>query len=193
MPRPYSVDLRERVLLACERGGASCAELARRFRVGVSTLHLWRKQARDEGRRALRPMGRGPAPLGGGLLVVALEVFELPWLPVLGIVAALCGVGVAGWFAAHAESIRTLETALAGAFAAGVAVVTAARFLLVHLADPGARMADGSSVGDAIVRIERLWPARPDRLHILAHNTRLSRGMVLELRGGQPVRYLRGD
>src|SRR5688572_6264642 len=67
MPRPYSVDLRERVLLACERGEDSCAAVARRFRVAISTPHLWRKQARDEGRRAPRRMGRGPTPLGGGL------------------------------------------------------------------------------------------------------------------------------
>ena len=62
MPRPYSTDLRGRALLACERDGDGCAEVARRFRVGISTRHLWRKQARDEGRRGARPMGRGPAP-----------------------------------------------------------------------------------------------------------------------------------
>lgn len=60
MPRPYSVDLRERALLACEDGTDNCAQVARRFRIGVSTLHLWRKQARDEGRRVPRPLGRGP-------------------------------------------------------------------------------------------------------------------------------------
>src|SRR5688500_2741199 len=76
MPRPYSVDLRERVLLACEAGGDSCAAVARRFRVAISTLHLWRKQARDEGRRAPRRMGRGPAPLGGGLEVLAALAAE---------------------------------------------------------------------------------------------------------------------
>lgn len=70
MPRPYSVDLRERALLACEDAGSRCAEVARRFRIGVSTLHLWRKQVRDEGRRAPRSMGRGPAPLGGRLAVL---------------------------------------------------------------------------------------------------------------------------
>ncbi len=64
MPRPYSVDLRERALLACEAGGSSCVEVAGRFRIGRSTLHLWRKQAREEGRRAPRRMGRGPALLG---------------------------------------------------------------------------------------------------------------------------------
>lgn len=41
-------------------------------------------------------------------------------------------------------------------------------------------------------RVEHLWPAAPDRLHVLAGNARLSRGMVLELSGGQPERYLRG-
>ena len=71
MPRPYSTDLRGRALLACERDGDSCAAVARRFRVGISTLHLWRKQARDEGRRAPRRMGRGPAPLGGRLAALA--------------------------------------------------------------------------------------------------------------------------
>jgi transposase len=76
MPRPYSVDLRERVLLACEGDEDNCTETARRFRIGVSTLHLWRKQARDEGRRAPRPMGRGPAPLGGRLDVLGALVAE---------------------------------------------------------------------------------------------------------------------
>lgn len=70
MPRPYSVDLRERVLLACEENGRGFAEIARRFRVGVSTLRLWRRQARA-GQRAPRPMGRGPVPLGGQLSVLA--------------------------------------------------------------------------------------------------------------------------
>lgn len=71
MPRSYSIDLRERALLACEDGGSCCSEVARRLRLGVSTLHLWRKQARDEGRRTPRAMGRGPAPLGGRLAVLA--------------------------------------------------------------------------------------------------------------------------
>lgn len=76
MALPYSVDLRERALLACEDAGSCCAEVARRFRIGVSTLHLWRKQARDEGRRAPRPLGRGPAPLGGRLAVLGALVAE---------------------------------------------------------------------------------------------------------------------
>ena len=46
MPRSYSIDLRERALLASEEAGSCCAEIARQFRIGVSTLHLWRQQAR---------------------------------------------------------------------------------------------------------------------------------------------------
>ena len=38
MPRPSSGALRERVLLACEQGEGSRAAIARRFRVGESTL-----------------------------------------------------------------------------------------------------------------------------------------------------------
>lgn len=71
MPRPYSTDLRERALLACEDAGSCYAEVSRRFRVGASTLRLWRRQAREEGRRAPRRMGRGPAPLGGRLALLA--------------------------------------------------------------------------------------------------------------------------
>ncbi|HSA67039.1 MAG TPA: IS630 transposase-related protein, partial [Methyloceanibacter sp.] len=33
MPRPYSADLRERVIMACE-AGVSCTEVARRYRIG---------------------------------------------------------------------------------------------------------------------------------------------------------------
>ena len=39
MPRPYSVDLRERVLRAHERGEGGCTALARRFGVGAATVY----------------------------------------------------------------------------------------------------------------------------------------------------------
>ena len=76
MPRPYSTDLRQRALLACEQDEDGFSATARRFRVGVSTLRLWRRQAREEGRRAPRPMGRGPAPLDGDLLLLNQLVAE---------------------------------------------------------------------------------------------------------------------
>ena len=60
MPKPYSADLRERVLLAGE-AGLPPAMAAWRFGVGLSTVYLWRQQAR-EGRRYAKPHGGGRAP-----------------------------------------------------------------------------------------------------------------------------------
>src|SRR6185369_14157816 len=58
MPNPYSADLRERVLLA-DAAGPSPAVVAARFGVGLSTVYLWRQQARAEGRRCAKPHGGG--------------------------------------------------------------------------------------------------------------------------------------
>ena len=60
MPKPYSADLRERVLLADE-AGLSPTEVAARFGIGVSTVYLWRQQARAEARRYAKPQGGGRA------------------------------------------------------------------------------------------------------------------------------------
>jgi transposase len=61
MPKPYSADLRERVLVACESGLLPVV-VARRFGVGLSTVDLWRHQARAEGRRCAKPHAGGRAP-----------------------------------------------------------------------------------------------------------------------------------
>jgi transposase len=61
MAKPYSADLRERARLACE-AGARPVQVAAQFRVGLSTVYLWRKQAREDGRRAAKPHAGGPAP-----------------------------------------------------------------------------------------------------------------------------------
>lgn len=59
MPRPYSADLRERVLGACERGEGSQEEIARRFRVCPATVSNGRRIARVDGRRAAKPHSGG--------------------------------------------------------------------------------------------------------------------------------------
>ena len=64
------------MLLACERGEGSQAEIARRFRVSERTVWGWLKLARVEGRRAARPTGRGPRPLDGGQAVLVELVAE---------------------------------------------------------------------------------------------------------------------
>ena len=76
MARPYSADLRDRVLLAHEHGEGGATALARRFRIGLSTLYRWLGDFRDEGRRAARPMGRGRAPLGSAAEVLRALVAE---------------------------------------------------------------------------------------------------------------------
>ena len=76
MPKPYSADLRERVLLAHE-AGLPPTVIAGRFGIGLSTVYLWRHQARAEGRRCAKPHGGGRAPgidLAGEAILRALVV-----------------------------------------------------------------------------------------------------------------------
>ncbi len=61
MAGPYSKDLRGRVLAAVEAGETPEAA-AERFAVGRSTAYRGAAAARDEGRRAAKPLGGGPAP-----------------------------------------------------------------------------------------------------------------------------------
>jgi len=56
MARPYSQDLRERVVGAVE-GGLSRRQAAERFEVAVSTVIEWIAAWRAEGRLAAKPMG----------------------------------------------------------------------------------------------------------------------------------------
>lgn len=58
MARPYSVDLRQRVLQMCENGTASRAEIAAIFSISESTLYNWLRQAR-QGCREPKPRGGG--------------------------------------------------------------------------------------------------------------------------------------
>jgi transposase len=65
MARPYSVDLRERVLPAHEAGDGSQRVLAARFAVSAGTVCGWLGLARRDGRRGPRAHGGGRRPLGG--------------------------------------------------------------------------------------------------------------------------------
>lgn len=62
MAGAYSTDLRERVLVAVE-DGESPDEVAERFMVGRASVYRWVAAARDEGRRAPKPMIGGPKPV----------------------------------------------------------------------------------------------------------------------------------
>jgi transposase len=60
MARPYSVDLRERVVAAVT-AGASCRQVARTFRVSVASVVKWSQRFRATGSAAAKPMGRRQA------------------------------------------------------------------------------------------------------------------------------------
>jgi transposase len=62
MPKPYSGDLRERVLLTCERGKLSRATIAAMFQIAESTVYRWLETWRTEQRRAAKPHAGGPEP-----------------------------------------------------------------------------------------------------------------------------------
>lgn len=57
MVRPYSEDLRARVISAVEHDELSCREAARRYRVSVSSAVKWLQHYRRTGRKKARPMG----------------------------------------------------------------------------------------------------------------------------------------
>jgi len=56
MGRAYSLDLRERVVLAVV-GGASCRAVAATFKVSVSSVVKWSQRYRATGSAAARPLG----------------------------------------------------------------------------------------------------------------------------------------
>ena len=62
MPKPYSPDLRERVVRAVE-AGASCHEAAASFEVSVSSAIRWVARWRRTGSALAKPMGGKRSPL----------------------------------------------------------------------------------------------------------------------------------
>jgi len=62
MPKPYSRDLRERVVRAVE-AGASCHEAAAAFEVSPSSAVRWVARWRQSGSVAAKPMGGKRSPL----------------------------------------------------------------------------------------------------------------------------------
>ena len=78
MPRPYSLDLRERVVGAVVHGGLSARAAAARFRVSASSAIKWVQRFRQSGSVAPLPAPRRPgSPLNAEadwlLAVIAAE------------------------------------------------------------------------------------------------------------------------
>ena len=57
MGKPYSLDLRERVVGSVTEGGLSCRRAAGVYEVAISTVVHWVRRWREEGKVAAKPMG----------------------------------------------------------------------------------------------------------------------------------------
>jgi transposase len=60
--RAYSIDLRERVVAACDAGDGTRGQIADRFSVSVAWVRKLIRQRRETGSIAAKPRGGGRAP-----------------------------------------------------------------------------------------------------------------------------------
>ncbi len=94
MARPYSFDLRERVV-ATVAGGRSCRAAAELFDVSVASVVKWSQRARATGSAASKPMGgRRPYLLEGERNWLLGRLAEKPDLTLHALLAELAERGV---------------------------------------------------------------------------------------------------
>jgi hypothetical protein len=126
------------------------------------------------------------------VLAAAGPVLWPPGIVAGGTLAALVSAAFLVWRCAEAQTPVRLAALIVGGLAPGILAVAAANTAPVFKARPAALLADGRSLGGAIIRVERRGPYQLDRLHVLRGAGRVSRGTVLGVDGTEPVRWLRG-
>jgi transposase len=111
MGKPYSMDLRERVVAAVETGGMSCHQAAEQFGIGVSTAIVWVRRLRESGSVAPGQVGgHKPKAISGEHRTWLLERTKARDFSLRGLVAELAGRGLkvdyrAVWNFVHAEKL----------------------------------------------------------------------------------------
>src|SRR6266550_2906392 len=111
MGKPYSMDLRERVVAAVETGGLSCHQAAAQFGVGVSTAIVWVRRLHETGSVAPGQMGgHKPKAISGEHRAWLLERTKARDITLRGLVAELAERGLkvdyrAVWNFVHAERL----------------------------------------------------------------------------------------
>ena len=95
MPKPYSRDLRERVIEAIE-AGASRREVAELFGISPSVVVIWAQQWKATGSIAPKPSGGSVSPLEDHAEFLLALVAERPDLTLDEIVAAMSKARIAG-------------------------------------------------------------------------------------------------
>ena len=125
MPKPYSDDLRERVIEAVE-AGASRREAAESFNLSPSSAVKWLQRWRDSGSAKAKASGGSTSPLEKHAEWLLAAVAEQPDLTLDEIVAAMRKRSIPGsrtavwrFFARHDLTFKKKEPARHGATTAG--------------------------------------------------------------------------
>ena len=111
MGRPYSLDLRERVVAAVEKGGISRRRAAAQFGVGISTVITWVRRLRETGSVAPGQMGgHKPKAIAGEYRAWLLQRAKERDFTLRGLVAELAERGLkvdyrSVWNFVHAEKL----------------------------------------------------------------------------------------
>jgi transposase len=111
MGKPYSIDLRERVVAAVLTGGLSCNRAAKQFGVGISTAINWVKRLRETGSIAPGKMGgHKPKAISGEHRLWLLQRTKDGDFTLRGLVAELAERGLkvdyrSVWEFVHAEKL----------------------------------------------------------------------------------------
>ena len=117
MGKPYSMDLRERVVAAVDPGGLSCHRAAAQFGVGVNTAILWVRRFRETGSVAPGQMGgHKPKKISGKHRDWLLERTKARDFTLRGLVAELAERGLkvdyrSVWEFVHAENFKLQKKA----------------------------------------------------------------------------------
>ena len=111
MGRPYSLDLRERVVAAVEEGGLSCNRAAAKFGLGISTVINWVRRLRETGSVAAGQMGgHKPKAISGEHREWLLQRVQEKDFTIRGLVAEFAERGLkvdyrSVWNFIHAEKL----------------------------------------------------------------------------------------
>jgi putative transposase len=111
MGKPYSNDLRERVVEAVQSGGLSRNQAAERFGVAISTAVNWMRRVRETGSVAPGKMGgHKPRTISGEHRVWLLERIKDGDFTLRGLVTELAGRGLkvdyrSVWEFVHVEKL----------------------------------------------------------------------------------------
>src|SRR4029077_13179705 len=111
MGKPYSLDLRKRVVAAVLTGGMSRNQAAQHFGVGISTAINWVKRQQETGNVAPGKMGgHRPKAISGEHRLWVLQRTKGGDFTLRGLVAGLAETGLTGYYApvwefVHAEKL----------------------------------------------------------------------------------------